>query len=62
MGGEGGAGRSPAEVTAGLRAAYEAAAGGWAAGPERVYAPLARALVLAAPVPVTGCRVLDLGA
>ena len=62
MGGEGGAGRSPAEVTADLRAAYEAAAGAWAAGPERVYTPLARALVLAAPVPVTGRRVLDLGA
>ena len=62
VGGEGGAGRSPAEVTADLRAAYEAAAGAWAAGPERVYAPLARALVLAAPVPVTGRRVLDLGA
>ena len=62
MGGEGGAGHPPAGVTAGLRAAYEAAAGGWAGGPERVYAPLARALVLAAPVPVTGRRVLDLGA
>ena len=62
MGGEGGAGHPPAGVTAGLRAAYEAAAGGWADGPERVYAPLARALVLAAPVPVAGRRVLDLGA
>ena len=62
MGGEGGAGQPPARVTAGLRAAYEAAAGGWADGPERVYAPLARALVLAAPVPVAGRQVLDLGA
>ncbi len=49
-------------MTADLRAAYEAAAEAWAAGPERVYAPLARALVLAAPVAVTGRRVLDLGA
>jgi SAM-dependent methyltransferase len=87
VGGEGGAGRTPAGLTRGeppgieplvpegptgeltpagptadLRAAYGSAAGGWAAGPEQVYAPLARALVGAAPVPVAGRRVLDLGA
>ena len=82
VGGEGGAGRVPAELTAAeqtaggrtarertgagltadVRAAYEAAAAGWAAGPEQVYGPLARALVGAAPLPVTGSRVLDLGA
>jgi SAM-dependent methyltransferase len=45
-----------------MRAAYAAAAGGWAAGPGQVYAPLARALVRAAPVPVAGRLVLDLGA
>jgi SAM-dependent methyltransferase len=44
-----------------MRAGYEAAAGWWAAGPERVYAPLAAAL-LAAAWPAAGCRVLDLGA
>ena len=45
-----------------MRAAYESAAAGWAAGPAQVYGPLARALVGAASVPVTGRRVLDLGA
>ncbi len=53
---------TPAGANADLRAAYGAAAGGWAAGPEPVYGPLARALVGAAPVPVTGRRVLGLGA
>jgi ubiquinone/menaquinone biosynthesis C-methylase UbiE len=45
-----------------VRAAYDAAAADWARGPERMYAPLARALVAAAPLPVAGGRVLDLGA
>jgi SAM-dependent methyltransferase len=45
-----------------VRAAYDAAAADWAGGPERMYAPLARALVAAAPLPVAGGRVLDLGA
>lgn len=49
-------------MTSGLRAAYEVAAGSWPDGPELVYAPLAAALVAAAPVPVAGRRVLDLGA
>ena len=82
VGGQGGAGRTPAELnsaelgsaalgsaelgSAGLapevRAAYDAAAADWAGGPERMYAPLARALVAAAPLPVAGGRILDLGA
>jgi len=51
-----------AELTAALRAGYDAAAGGWADGPGPMYAPLARALVAAAPVPLAGALVLDLGA
>ncbi|HTZ23620.1 MAG TPA: class I SAM-dependent methyltransferase [Streptosporangiaceae bacterium] len=51
-----------ADLTSGLRAGYEAAAGCWAAGPERVYAPLAAALIGATATPVAGARVLDLGA
>ena len=77
VGGQGGAGRTPAELSGtglsgtglsgtGLsgevRAAYDAAAADWAGGPEQVYAPLARALVAAAPLPLAGGRVLDLGA
>ena len=56
-------GRGPAaELTAGLRAGYDAAAQEWADGPGPMYAPLARALVAAAPMPLAGRRVLDLGA
>ena len=87
VGGQGGAGRVPAGLTApeqtaaeqmaagrtaregtsagqaaDVGAAYEAAAAGWADGPEQVYGPLARALVRSAPVPLTGGRILDLGA
>ena len=67
VGGEGGAGRAPAELSSAelapeVRAAYDAAAADWAGGPEQVYTPLARALVEAAPLPVAGGRVLDLGA
>ena len=62
VGGEGGAGRIPAELTPEVRAAYDAAAADWAGGPEQVYTPLARALIGAAPFPVPGARVLDLGA
>ncbi len=36
-----------------VRAAYDAAAAGCVGGPERMYAPLARALVAAAPLPVS---------
>ncbi len=52
----------PAELVPQVRAAYDAAAAEWADGPEQVYTPLARALVGAAPLPVAGGRVLDLGA
>jgi Methyltransferase domain len=51
-----------AGLTAGLRAGYDAAAGDWAEGPGLMYSPLARALVAAAPVPLAGRVVLDLGA
>jgi ubiquinone/menaquinone biosynthesis C-methylase UbiE len=61
VGDPGGQGRGAA-VAPGLRAAYDAAADGWPDGPQRVYRPLAEALVAAAPVPVPGLRVLDLGA
>jgi SAM-dependent methyltransferase len=52
----------PAGLAPEVREAYDAAAADWAEGPEQVYTPLARALVGAAPVPVAGRRVLDLGA
>jgi SAM-dependent methyltransferase len=55
-------GSGPAELTAALRADYDAAAGDWAEGPGPMYAPLARALVRAAPVSPDGRLVLDLGA
>jgi SAM-dependent methyltransferase len=54
--------RTGAGLTPDVRSAYEVAAAGWAGGPEQVYGPLARALVRAAPVPLTGGRILDLGA
>jgi SAM-dependent methyltransferase len=53
------------QLAAALRADYDAAAGDWAGGltgPESMYAPLARSLVAAAPVPLAGRLVLDLGA
>jgi SAM-dependent methyltransferase len=46
----------------GLRAAYDSGARLWAAGPEPVYASLARALVARVDAEVAGGRVLDLGA
>ena len=58
-------GGGTAELTAELRADYDAAAGDWAGGltgPEAMYAPLASSLVAAAPVPPAGRLVLDLGA
>lgn len=60
-------GRGPAELTAagltaGLRAGYDVAADDWAAGPGLMYDRLAAALVAAAPVPLAGRLVLDLGA
>ena len=51
-----------AELTAGVRAGYDAAAQDWADGPGPMYAQLARVLVAAAPVPLAGRLVLDLGA
>ena len=51
-----------AELTTAVRAGYDAAAGGWASGPGPMYDRLAAALIAAAPVPLAGRRVLDLGA
>ena len=48
-------------TTAAVGADYGASAQAWADGPARLYAVLAQALVAAAPVPVTGRLVLDLG-
>jgi ubiquinone/menaquinone biosynthesis C-methylase UbiE len=48
-------------TTAELARAYGAAAGAWAAGPERTYAALAAALVDRSPVPLAGRRVADVG-
>ena len=67
VGDELGTGGSPAqlndaELTAGVRAGYEAAAQDWADGPGPMYAQLARVLVAAAPVPLADRLVLDLGA
>jgi ubiquinone/menaquinone biosynthesis C-methylase UbiE len=45
-----------------VREAYDHGAGSWRRGPEAVYARLADALVAAAPVPLAGARVLDVGA
>jgi 2-polyprenyl-3-methyl-5-hydroxy-6-metoxy-1,4-benzoquinol methylase len=54
-------GGGAAELTAGLRAGYDVAARDWSDGPGRLYARLARVLVAAAPVPLPGAGVLDLG-
>jgi len=51
-----------AELTTAVRASYDAAAGGWASGPGPMYDRLAAELIAAAPVPLAGRRVLDLGA
>ena len=45
-----------------MQRAYDRSADAWASGPEQVYARLAQRLVDAAPVPLPGARVLDLGA
>jgi len=62
VGGAGDQGGAADRLTSDLRAAYDAAAADWAGGPEQMYAPLARALVASAPVPLAGRQVLDLGA
>jgi ubiquinone/menaquinone biosynthesis C-methylase UbiE len=62
VGGAGDPGGGAADLMPGLRAGYEAAASWWAAGPERVYTPLGAALIGATASPVSGLRVLDLGA
>jgi len=58
----GGPGGAAAGLTGPVRAAYDAGADGWDAGPGLMYRDLARALVASSPVPVAGARVLDLGA
>ncbi len=60
VGVQGGPGGTAAELTTRLQDAYDTAAPAWTHGAERVYLPLARALV--AQVEVAGRRVLDLGA
>jgi SAM-dependent methyltransferase len=60
VGGQGDPGGPAAELTARLRDAYDCAAPAWTHGAERVYLPLAQALV--GQVEVAGRRVLDLGA
>ena len=62
MGDERRTGGGSAELTAELRAGYDAAADEWADGPGPMYARLATALVAAVPVPLAGRQVLDLGA
>jgi SAM-dependent methyltransferase len=54
-------GGGAAELTAAVRAGYDAAADAWADGPGPLYARLARVLVAAAPVRLPAARVLDLG-
>ena len=72
VGDAGGRGGPAAGLSAGVRAAYEAAAAMWAEGPEPVYASLARALLACAAEDLAdggvaggglaGGRVLDVGA
>jgi len=51
-----------AEELAGAVAAYSASAQAWRRGPERIYDRLAEVLVAHSPLPLAGCRVLDVGA
>jgi ubiquinone/menaquinone biosynthesis C-methylase UbiE len=60
VGDQGAPGGAAAELTTGLQDAYDTAAPAWTHGAERVYLPLAQALV--GQVEVAGRRVLDLGA
>lgn len=45
-----------------MRAAYNRSAVAWTGGPDAVYGRLAEVLVTAGPIPMTGARVLDVGA
>lgn len=45
-----------------MREAYDASASAWAEGPAAAYEAMADVLVAAAPAPLNGARVLDLGA
>jgi len=45
-----------------MRAAYNRSAVAWTGGPDGVYGRLAEVLVTAGPIPMTGARVLDVGA
>lgn len=49
-------------VIDGLATAYSATGSAWQQGPGRVYDRLAQVLLARSPVPVDGCRVLDVGA
>jgi ubiquinone/menaquinone biosynthesis C-methylase UbiE len=49
-------------VIDGVAGAYSATGGAWQHGPGRVYDRLAEVLLARSPVPVRGCRVLDVGA
>lgn len=46
----------------GVAAAYSATGGAWQLGPGRIYDRLAEVLLTRCPVPLRGCRVLDVGA
>jgi ubiquinone/menaquinone biosynthesis C-methylase UbiE len=50
------------DVTGGVASAYSLTGGAWQHGPGRVYDRLAEVLVSRCPVPLHGCRVLDVGA
>ncbi|HXX88649.1 MAG TPA: class I SAM-dependent methyltransferase [Acidimicrobiales bacterium] len=52
----------PSSPAAAMAADYERAAGWWRRGPDPIYRRFARILVGAAPIPLAGLRVLDLGA
>src|SRR5580704_4593488 len=57
-----GAGAAAAGLNASIGAAYDQAAPGWDAGPGRMYADLAAALLARTEAAVPGSHVLDLGA
>jgi ubiquinone/menaquinone biosynthesis C-methylase UbiE len=49
-------------VTDGVVAAYSVTGGAWQDGPARIYDRLAEVLVARSPIPLDGCRVIDVGA